>query len=37
MTIAILYAVTFAVFLGLDILGLSYIVKPVFELSLIHI
>jgi len=31
MTIAILYAVTFAVFLGLDILGLSYIVKPVFE------
>lgn len=31
MTLAILYAVTFAVFLGLDYLGLSYIVKPTFE------
>lgn len=31
MTIAILYLVTFAVFLGLDFLGLSYIVKPVFD------
>ncbi|KRS13026.1 hypothetical protein XM53_07670 [Roseovarius atlanticus] len=31
MTIAILYAVTFAVFLGLDYLGLSYLIKPTFE------
>lgn len=31
MTIAILYVVTFAVFLGLDYFGLSYIVKPTFE------
>lgn len=31
MTLAILYVVTFAVFLGLDYLGLSYIVKPTFE------
>lgn len=31
MTLAILYAVTFAVFLGLDYLGLSYLIKPVFE------
>lgn len=30
MTLAILYIVTFAVFLGLDFLGLSYMVKPVF-------
>ncbi|WP_295311615.1 DUF2177 family protein [Roseobacter sp.] len=31
MTLAILYIVTFAVFLGLDFMGLRYIVKPVFE------
>ena len=31
MTIAVLYIVTFAVFLGLDYLGLSYLVKPTFE------
>jgi uncharacterized membrane protein len=31
MTIAILYVVTFSVFLGLDYFGLSYIVKPTFE------
>lgn len=31
MTLAVLYGVTFVVFLGLDYLGLSYIVKPVFE------
>lgn len=31
MTLAILYIVTFAVFLGIDYLGLSYIVKPTFE------
>lgn len=31
MTIAILYLVTFAVFLAVDYVGLSYIVKPTFE------
>ncbi|XDA96697.1 DUF2177 family protein [Sulfitobacter sp. LCG007] len=31
MTLALLYVLTFAIFLGLDFLGLSYIVKPVFE------
>ncbi|MFN3207744.1 MAG: DUF2177 family protein [Roseovarius sp.] len=31
MTIAVLYIVTFAVFLGLDYLGLSYLIKPTFE------
>ena len=31
MTIAILYVVTCAVFLGLDYLGLSYLIKPTFE------
>ncbi len=31
MIIAILYGSTFVIFLGLDYLGLSYIVKPVFE------
>jgi len=30
MTLAILYIVTFAIFLGIDYLGLSYIIKPVF-------
>lgn len=31
MTLAILYVVTFAVFLGIDYFGLSYIIKPTFE------
>ena len=31
MTLAILYIVTFAVFLGLDYIGLSYLIKPTFE------
>ncbi|MCR9266249.1 MAG: DUF2177 family protein [Alphaproteobacteria bacterium] len=31
MTVVILYVLTLAIFLGLDFLGLSYIVKPVFE------
>lgn len=31
MTAAILYVITFVVFLGIDYLGLSYIVKPTFE------
>ncbi|WP_113912120.1 DUF2177 family protein [Roseovarius dicentrarchi] len=31
MTLVILYIVTFAVFLGIDYLGLSYIIKPTFE------
>ncbi|WP_300056379.1 DUF2177 family protein [uncultured Roseobacter sp.] len=31
MTIAILYVVTFAVFLTLDYVGLSYLIKPTFE------
>ncbi len=31
MTYVILYAVTFTVFLAIDFLGLSYIVKPVFD------
>ena len=31
MTILILYIATFAVFIGLDVLGLTNIVKPVFE------
>lgn len=31
MSMAILYVVTVAVFLGLDFLGLSYILKPTFE------
>ena len=31
MTVIILYIITFAVFLGLDMLGLRYIVKPTFE------
>lgn len=31
MTLVILYIATFVVFLGLDYLGLSYIVKPTFE------
>lgn len=31
MTLIILYSVTFIVFLGVDYLGLSYIIKPTFE------
>ncbi len=31
MTLAILYIVTLVVFLGLDYIGLSYIIKPTFE------
>ncbi|WP_282063592.1 DUF2177 family protein [Roseobacter litoralis] len=31
MTIAVLYATTFALFLGLDYIGLSYLIKPTFE------
>jgi len=31
MTLIILYVLTFAVFLGLDVLGLTYLVKPVFS------
>lgn len=31
MTLVILYCVTFAVFLGLDYLGLTYMIKPLFE------
>jgi uncharacterized membrane protein len=31
LTVGILYILTFAIFLGLDFLGLSYIVKPTFE------
>ncbi|WP_299860271.1 DUF2177 family protein [uncultured Roseobacter sp.] len=31
MTIAVLYVVTFAVFLALDYVGLSYLIKPTFE------
>ena len=30
MTIIILYCVTFAIFLGLDFLGLNFLIKPVF-------
>ena len=29
MTLIILYVLTFAIFLGLDFLGLSYLIKPV--------
>jgi uncharacterized membrane protein len=31
MTLIILYVLTFAVFLSLDVLGLTYLVKPVFS------
>ncbi|MFD2739312.1 DUF2177 family protein [Sulfitobacter aestuarii] len=31
MTLVILYVITFALFIGLDFLGLSYLIKPVFE------
>jgi uncharacterized membrane protein len=36
MTLAILYFVTFAVFLALDYVGLSYMIKPVFERHIQH-
>ncbi|MDW4497795.1 DUF2177 family protein [Sulfitobacter sp. D35] len=31
MTLILLYALTLALFLGLDVLGLTYVVKPIFE------
>mgnify|MGYP000132614020 CR=1 FL=1 len=31
MTLIVLYLVTFALFLGLDYFGLSYLIKPIFE------
>lgn len=31
MTLLILYIVTFAVFLGIDYIGLSYLIKPTFQ------
>ncbi|MGJ8616534.1 MAG: DUF2177 family protein [Sulfitobacter sp.] len=34
MTLIILYTATFAIFLGLDYLGLTYLIKPVFEKSI---
>ena len=34
---AILYISTFAVFLGLDYVGLSYLIKPVFEEEIGHL
>lgn len=37
MTALILYLATFAVFLGLDYLGLSYLVKPVFSRNISHL
>lgn len=37
MTIAILYAVTAALFLALDMVGLNFIVKPVFEAEAGHL
>lgn len=37
MTLLILYVTTFAIFLGLDFLGLGYVVKPVFERQIGHL
>ncbi len=37
MTLVILYLATFAIFLGLDFLGLGYIVKPVFDRHIGHL
>ena len=37
MTLLILYIVTFAIFLGIDFLGLGYIVKPVFDRQIGHL
>ena len=37
MTLAILYVSTFVIFMALDYVGLSYIVKPVFEKDVGHL
>ena len=37
MSLVILYLATFAIFLGLDYLGLTYIVRPVFERDIGHL
>lgn len=37
MSLILLYVTTFVVFLALDYVGLSYIVKPVFERSIGHL
>ena len=37
MTLLILYISTFAIFLAIDYLGLSYIVKPVFDKEIGHL
>ncbi len=37
MTFAALYLIAFVLFLGIDYLGLSYIVKPVFERDIGHL
>ena len=37
MTVIVLYAATFILFIGLDFVGLTYIVKPVFEKSIGHL
>jgi len=37
MTAAALYLITFVIFLGLDYVGLSYIVKPVFTRNIGHL
>lgn len=37
MTLIVLYTATFVLFIGLDFLGLSYVVKPVFEKSIGHL
>lgn len=37
MSFALLYVVTFVVFLGLDYLGLSYLIKPIFVREIGHL
>lgn len=37
MTLVILYVATFVLFLGLDFLGLSYIIKPTFQKDIGHL
>ena len=37
MTVIVLYFATFILFIGLDFVGLTYIVKPVFEKSIGHL
>ena len=37
MTVIVLYVATFILFIGLDFVGLTYIVKPVFEKSIGHL